>query len=50
MGGVPWKAEAPAQRLILERMDPATRKLMKAIIDLLDPNGILNPGNWEVEG
>ncbi len=50
MGGVPWKAEAPAQRLILERMDPATRKLMKAIIDLLDPNGIMNPGNWEVEG
>ncbi len=50
MGGVPWKAEAPAQRLILERMDPATRKLMKAIIDLLDPSGIMNPGNWEVEG
>ncbi len=49
MGGIPWKAEEPAQKLIIERMDGETRKLMKRIMDLLDPNGIMNPGNWEVE-
>ena len=49
IGGVPWKPEAPAQRLILERMDKNTLELMKRIKSLLDPNGIMNPGNWEVE-
>lgn len=48
MGGVPWKAEAPAQRQILEKTDPNTLLLMKKIRGLLDPNGIMNPGNWEV--
>ncbi len=49
MGGIPWKAEEPAQQMILERMDEGTKMLMKRVIDLLDPNGIMNPGNWEVE-
>lgn len=49
MGGIPWKAEVPAQKLIIEKMDPETRKLMKKVRQLLDPNGIMNPGNWEVE-
>jgi glycolate oxidase len=49
MGGIPWKAELPAQKLILERMDPETKKLMKRVMQLLDPHGIMNPGNWEVE-
>ncbi|MFX0087119.1 MAG: FAD-binding oxidoreductase [Candidatus Hodarchaeota archaeon] len=49
MGGVPWKPEVPAQRLILERMDKNTLELMRRIKSLLDPNGIMNPGNWEVE-
>ncbi len=48
MGGIPWKAEKPAQDLILEKMDPETKRLMKRIMELLDPNGIMNPGNWEV--
>lgn len=48
MGGIPWKAEAPAQELILKQMDPATRLFMKKIKKTLDPNGIMNPGNWEV--
>ncbi|UCE14085.1 MAG: FAD-binding oxidoreductase, partial [Candidatus Heimdallarchaeota archaeon] len=48
IGGVPWKPEAPAQRLIMERMDQNTLKLIKRIKKVLDPNGIMNPGNWEV--
>ena len=46
MGGIPWKAEVAAQRQIIERMDPNTRELMKKIWGALDPNGIMNPGNW----
>ncbi len=49
LGGIPWKAEVPAQELILERMDPATKNLMVKIKNTLDPNGIMNPGNWEVK-
>jgi len=49
LGGVPWKAEEPAQQLILEKMDPETTKLMKKLRSVLDPNGIMNPGNWEVK-
>ena len=49
MGGIPWKAEEPAQQLILEKMDPETVRLMNKIRAILDPNGIMNPGNWEVK-
>jgi len=48
MGGAIWKPGVYGQKLMLERMDPNTRQLMKKIKDLLDPNGIMNPGNWEV--
>jgi len=48
MGGVVWKPELPAQKLILERMDTGTRQLIDKIKKMLDPNGIMNPGNWEV--
>lgn len=48
LGGIPWKAEEHGQRLILKQMDPATRALMKRIKGVLDPAGIMNPGNWEV--
>ena len=48
LGGIPWKAEEPAQHLIIEKMDPTTFALMKKIRAVLDPNGIMNPGNWEV--
>lgn len=47
-GGVFWKATVDEQRLALERMDPYTRNLMKLIKEKLDPQGIMNPGNWEV--
>jgi FAD/FMN-containing dehydrogenase len=48
LGGIPWKAEAPAQKLILQRMDPNTVDLMNRLRAVLDPKGIMNPGNWEV--
>jgi len=49
IGGVPWKPEVPAQKMIMERMDKNTLELMRRIKKLLDPNGIMNPGNWEAE-
>ncbi len=49
IGGIPWKAELDGQRMILERMNPNYKKLLKGIKNLLDPNGIMNPGNWEVK-
>jgi FAD/FMN-containing dehydrogenase len=50
LGGVPWKAEAPAQQEIIDRMDPAMFAMMGRIRSVLDPNGIMNPGNWEKNG
>ena len=49
LGGIPWKAELEGQRLTLGKMDPSYKKLMKTIRSILDPNGIMNPGNWEVD-
>ena len=48
IGGVYWKPTVAEQKVAIERMDPNTRSLMKMIKDSLDPNGIMNPGNWEV--
>ena len=48
LGGIVWKPELPAQKLILEKMDANTRQLMERIKKTLDPNDIMNPGNWEV--
>ena len=47
-GGVFWKATVNEQHMAIEKMDPNTLGLMKMIKENLDPNGILNPGNWEV--
>lgn len=49
LGGIPWKAELEGQKLILNKIDPSYTKLMKTIQNALDPNGIMNPGNWEVD-
>jgi len=46
LGGIPWKADLQAQKQIIEKMDPNTLELMKKVKKLLDPNGIMNPGNW----
>jgi len=48
LGGIPWKAELAGQKMILEHMDPNYKKVLKSIRKILDPNGIMNPGNWEV--
>jgi glycolate oxidase len=47
MGGIPWKAEAPAQKEIIRNLDPAMFDMMRRIRSVLDPKGIMNPGNWE---
>ncbi len=47
-GGVPWKPTADEQKLAMENMDPNTLGLFKKVKEVLDPNGIMNPGNWEV--
>ncbi|MEM2213608.1 MAG: FAD-binding oxidoreductase [Candidatus Nezhaarchaeales archaeon] len=48
IGGIPWKPEPPIQRVLLEKMPRETAELLKRIRSLLDPNGIMNPGNWSV--
>jgi glycolate oxidase len=47
LGGVVWKGEVGAQKLAMEKMDPNTAELIQRVKRLLDPNGIMNPGNWE---
>lgn len=47
LGGIPWKAELPAQKEILKRMDKNTKTLLFKIKKLMDPNHIMSPGNWE---
>ena len=49
LGGIPWKAELEGQKLILEKAHPSYVNMMKTIRNALDPNGIMNSGNWEVE-
>ena len=48
LGGTIWKPGLYGQKLVIERMDANTLNLMKKVKQLLDPNGIMNPGNWEV--
>ncbi|MBU2548003.1 MAG: FAD-binding oxidoreductase [Proteobacteria bacterium] len=48
LGGIPWKPNVEEQKLAMEKIEPNTLKLMKMVKDNLDPNGIMNPGNWEV--
>ncbi|MBW1681771.1 MAG: FAD-binding oxidoreductase [Deltaproteobacteria bacterium] len=47
-GGIPWKPNYKEQRMTLEKLDPNTLKLLQMVKRNLDPNGIMNPGNWEV--
>ena len=49
IGGVPWKPTIGEQQQIIKKMNPATFDLMCKIKGLMDPNGIMNPGNWEIQ-
>jgi len=49
LGGIPWKGELGAQKLTLQKMDPNYKKMFFNIRQMLDPNGIMNPGNWSEE-
>ncbi|MBN1380596.1 MAG: FAD-binding oxidoreductase [Deltaproteobacteria bacterium] len=49
INGTIWKPAVFGQKLMMDRMDRTTLQLMKKVKDLLDPNGIMNPGNWEVK-
>ena len=48
LGGTIWKPGLYGQKLVMDRLNPNTLDLMKKLKQLLDPNGIMNPGNWEV--
>ncbi|MBN2032116.1 MAG: FAD-binding oxidoreductase [Deltaproteobacteria bacterium] len=48
LGGIVWKGEVAAQKLALERMDSNTVDLMRRIKKVMDPRGIMNPGNWDL--
>ena len=48
MGGIPWKPNFKEQKMTLQRMEPNARNLLLMIKKNLDPQGIMNPGNWEV--
>ncbi len=48
MGGIPWKPNFMEQKMTMQKMDPNTLKLLQMVKRNLDPQGIMNPGNWEV--
>jgi len=48
-GAVVWKPNVDEQEMMMARMDPNTLNLMKMIRQSLDPNGIMNPGNWDIQ-
>jgi FAD/FMN-containing dehydrogenase len=48
MGGIPWKPNFMEQKMVMQKMDPNTLKLLQMVKRNLDPHGIMNPGNWEV--
>ena len=47
-GGIPYKPPTDFAREINKRADPGWIDLICDIKDMLDPNGIMNPGKWGV--
>ena len=47
LGGMIWKGETGAQQLTMQKIDPNTAQLIQRVKKMLDPKGIMNPGNWE---
>jgi glycolate oxidase len=47
LGGMVWRPEVAAQKLMMEKMDPNTLELIRKVKRALDPNHIMNPGNWD---
>jgi glycolate oxidase len=46
LGGVPWKPSPTIQKVVLKHADSEYLNLMKQIKMMLDPNGIMAPGEW----
>ncbi len=46
LGGVPWKPSPTVQKAILRHVDPEFVEFMRKIKRMLDPNGIMAPGQW----
>lgn len=45
IGGVPYKMAPWAAKMVWKKADPSFYKLLTRVKNLLDPNGIMNPGN-----
>ncbi|MHC1590587.1 MAG: FAD-binding oxidoreductase [Candidatus Helarchaeales archaeon] len=49
MGGVPYKTPVWAAKKILNKVGNDWYEFFKSVKDTIDPNGIMNPGRWELE-
>ena len=49
LGSDSWAVRESAQKQIIGKMDPNTFALMNRLRGVLDPKGIMNPGNWEAD-
>ena len=48
LGFLPYKTPAWAVAALKSRLDPGFLRLVKEVKHLLDPDGIMNPGKWDV--
>lgn len=46
LGGIPWKPSPSLQKLVLQKADHSSVKLMKQIRTILDPNQVMSPNKW----
>jgi glycolate oxidase len=49
LGGVPWKPSPTVQKVVLKHAEPEYLNMMKKVREMLDPNGIMAPGQWNME-